>query len=168
MSKIRIALATAAAALALTGGIACGGGATPKPTDPADHTTAATRTPTARPSTTAPTKPVDPPTSAVAISKEQQNAARSAKSYLAAEDFSRAGLIRQLSSDAGDGYSVKAATAAVDSLHVDWNEQAVKSAKAYLAMQGFSRTGLIQQLESSSGDGYTHAQAVYGATKAGL
>ena len=45
------------------------------------------------------------------VSAEEQNAIRSAQSYLEFSAFSRKGLIRQLSSDAGEGYSVKAATA---------------------------------------------------------
>ncbi|MFD2578785.1 Ltp family lipoprotein [Novosphingobium colocasiae] len=70
-------------------------------------------------------------------------------------DFSRRGLIEQLSSDAGDGYDVADATAAVDSLDVDWNEQAARSARQYLDISGFSCDGLIEQLSSSSGDQYT-------------
>lgn len=81
--------------------------------------------------------------------------------------FSRLGLINQLSSSAGDGYSLHDATVAVDSLDVDWNAQAVRSAKAYLAMTSFSCSGLIEQLSSASGDQYTHAQASYGAHQAG-
>lgn len=77
--------------------------------------------------------------------------------------FSRLGLIGQLSSSAGDGYSRVDATVAVDSLHVDWNAQAVRSAKEYLAMSSFSCSGLIAQLSSSAGDQYTPAQASYGA-----
>lgn len=97
----------------------------------------------------------------------QKNAARSAKQYLSMMGFSRAGLIQQLSSDAGDGYSVADATVAVDSLRVDWNEQAVRSAKHYLSIMGFSCKGLIEQLSSSAGDQYTVEQATYGARKAG-
>ena len=81
--------------------------------------------------------------------------------------FSRAGLIEQLSSDAGDGYSAVDAKAAVDSLSVDWNENAAKSAKQYLDMSGFSCKGLIEQLSSSAGDKYTVAQATYGARAVG-
>jgi hypothetical protein len=81
--------------------------------------------------------------------------------------FSRDGLIQQLSSDAGEGYSVSDATAAVDSLNVDWNENAAKSAKQYLDMTGFSCKGLIQQLSSSAGEKYTLEQATYGARQAG-
>lgn len=97
----------------------------------------------------------------------QKNAARSAKNYLSFSGFSRNGLIQQLSSDAGDGYALADATAAVDSLNVDWNEQAVKSAKNYLNMMGFSCKGLIEQLSSRAGDKYTTAQATYGAKQAG-
>jgi hypothetical protein len=97
----------------------------------------------------------------------QNNAARSAQQYLSMTGFSRAGLIEQLSSDAGDGYSVADATAAVDSLNADWNENAARSAKAYLDMTGFSCNGLIEQLSSSAGDRYTKSQATYGARQAG-
>ena len=56
----------------------------------------------------------------------------------------------------------------MDSLHINFNEQAYKSAKNYLKMSGFSRKGLIEQLESDAGEGFTHSQAVYGVNKAGL
>jgi len=81
--------------------------------------------------------------------------------------FSRRGLIQQLSSGAGNGYNVTDATAAVDSLTVDWNEQAVRSAKQYLSMTGFSCSGLTKQLSSDAGSKYTEAQARYGAQQAG-
>ncbi|CAN7797031.1 Ltp family lipoprotein [Paraburkholderia hospita] len=83
------------------------------------------------------------------------------------QGYSRNGLIRQLSSEAGDGYTVADATVAVDSLNVDWNQQAVKSAKQYLSIQGFSCKGLIRQLSSNAGDRYTVSQATYGARQAG-
>ena len=97
----------------------------------------------------------------------QANAARSAQQYIDMTGFSRRGLIEQLSSDAGNGYSAADATAAVDSLTVDWNEQAVRSAKQYLDMTGFSCSALIEQLSSDAGSKYTKAQARFGAEKAG-
>lgn len=97
----------------------------------------------------------------------RENAARSAQDYLRMSGFSRVGLIHQLSADAGEGYDVADATAAVDSLHIDWNAQAVRSAKQYLSMSGFSCKGLIQQLSSSAGESYTESQAAYGAKQAG-
>ncbi len=80
--------------------------------------------------------------------------------------FSRNGLIHQLSSDAGEGFDVSDATIAVDSMSIDWNQQAVRSAKQYLNMMGFSCKGLIKQLSSSAGEKYTVDQATYGAKHA--
>ena len=97
----------------------------------------------------------------------QLNAVRSAKDYLDMQGFSREGLIEQLSSDAGEGYARADATAAVDSLDVDWNTQAARSAQSYLDMMGFSCSGLIDQLSSSAGEQYTRSQAEYGARQAG-
>lgn len=107
------------------------------------------------------------PAVAQSLTGPQKNAVRSAKQYLDMQGFSRNGLISQLSSDAGEGYKVADATAAVDSLNVDWNKQAERSAKQYLDMQGFSCKGLIQQLSSSSGEKFTKEQATHGARAAG-
>ena len=51
-----------------------------------------------------------------------------------------------------DAYK-KEATFAVDSLNVDWNEQAVRTAKDWLEYSGYSRNRLIEMLCDS--DGYT-------------
>ena len=107
------------------------------------------------------------PTWAQSLTGPQSNAVRSAKQYLSISGFSREGLVRQLSSDAGDGYKVADATVAVDSLNIDWNKQAVRSAEQYLSISGFSCKGLIEQLSSSAGDGYTQSQATYVAQQAG-
>lgn len=97
----------------------------------------------------------------------QRNARRSAEDYIAMKGFSRAGLIEQLSSEYGSGYEEADATAAVDSMNIDWNEQAAREAKSYLEMTGFSCNGLIEQLSSEYGSKYTAAQARYGAEQAG-
>ena len=102
------------------------------------------------------------------LTNSQEQAIGSARDYLATSSFSRKGLIQQLSSAYGEGFSVLDATFAVDYLKVDWNEQAARSAKAYLEVSHFSRAGLIHQLESDAGEGFTHAQAVYGVKAAGL
>lgn len=98
----------------------------------------------------------------------QQNAIRSAKSYLEMTGMSRAGLIGQLTSEAGEGYKRKDAVFAVNHIKVNWNREAVQSAKSYLEMTGMSRAGLIQQLTSKAGEQFTRAQAEYAATKVGL
>lgn len=105
--------------------------------------------------------------SAQNLTSPQKNAVRSAKSYLNLQGFSRDGLISQLTSPYGDGYSIADATAAVNSLSVDWNAQAVRSAKQYLELMGFSCAGLINQLSSDAGDKYTRSQATFGAQGAG-
>ena len=92
----------------------------------------------------------------------QQNAVRSAESYLDTMAFSRSGLIDQL---VFEGYSEADATFAVDSITVDWNEQARRSAESYLETMPFSRSGLIDQLMF---EGYTQSQATYGVDAAGL
>jgi hypothetical protein len=108
-----------------------------------------------------------PPASNMTVPEQQ--AVESAQSYLAmGSGFSRAGLIQQLSSSAGDGFPRAVAVFAVDHLHVNWDAQAVLSARSYKAMGGFSRAGLIQQLSSSAGEGFTYAQAVYAVNKVGL
>jgi len=101
------------------------------------------------------------------LSGSVTNAIRSARSYLRSSGFSREGLIRQLSSEYGEGYSLNDATSAVNSLNIDWDKQAAKSARSYLRSSGFSCDGLIKQLSSSSGENFTMSQATYGAQQAG-
>jgi hypothetical protein len=162
--RTRIAVALGAAVLALAGGVACGGGATPTPTPaPTSRpTTTPTKTPPPTVSATPPSSDATASASARPISLEQQNAARTAQDYLDGQGFSHKGLITQLKYE---GYSTKDATAAVNSLHVDWYAQAVIVAKSYLGSQAFSRSGLIKQLEY---EGFSAAQAAHGAKGAGL
>jgi len=123
-------------------------------------------TPTNKPTPVEPTKPVEP--AKPNLTKSQEQAIGSAQDYLQLKGFSRLGLIQQLSSEYGEGFSKADAIFAVDHIDVDWNEQAVRAAKSYLELKHFSRAGLIQQLESPYGDQFTHAQAVYGVSKSGL
>ena len=98
----------------------------------------------------------------------QQNALKEAESYLASSAFSEAGLIEQLSSEAGSKFPHADAVWAVEHLHVNWNEQAVKEAKSYLSSSSFSCQGLIEQLSSEAGSKFTAAQAEYAAHQVGL
>ena len=116
----------------------------------------------APPTTTAPTAPHGP-----TLTQQQQTAVTAAKQYLQTSAFSQQGLIDQLDSSAGDGYSVNDATVAVDSLTVDWNTEAVQAAKEYMQTSPFSCQDLIDQLDSQAGDQYTVAQATNGAQQAG-
>lgn len=98
----------------------------------------------------------------------QQNAIEAAQSYLDMQGFSRAGLIGQLTSKAGDGFKRADAVFAVNHIKVNWNKEAVEAAKSYLEMGGFSRASLIDQLSSPAGDQFTLAQAQYAANHVGL
>lgn len=107
---------------------------------------------------------------ATALTPAQQQAVLSAKNYLSlGQGFSRAGLIKQLSSSYGEGFPRSIAIFAVNYLHPNWYQQAVEAAKNHLKTgMGFSRASLIQQLSSPYGDGFTYAQAVYAANRVGL
>lgn len=104
--------------------------------------------------------PATEPTSQVSVS--QKNAIRRAQSYLNFSSFSRTGLIEQLEYE---GFTTEESTFAVDSLAVDWNQQAANKGASYLEMTGFSRSGLIDQLMY---EGFTEEQANFGATANGL
>lgn len=93
--------------------------------------------------------------------KGQQNARKSATSYLSFMAFSRGGLIKQLQFE---GYSLEESTYGVDVQGADWNAQAVKSGASYLRTSSFSRSGLIKQLEFEE---FSPEQAVFGTDSQG-
>jgi hypothetical protein len=95
----------------------------------------------------------------------QKNALESAQNYLDMSGFSKAGLIQQLSSSAGDDFSKADATFAANHAGADWRKEAVESAQSYLDMTSFSKAGLVEQLSSSAGSKFTPAQARYAASK---
>jgi len=101
------------------------------------------------------------------LSSSEKNAYDSAKSYLAVKAFSKRNLINQLTS-VNEGYSDSDATVAVNSLSVDWKEEARLAAKEYENLFGYSCKALINQLTSSAGDGYTDEEAIYAANKIGV
>jgi hypothetical protein len=96
-----------------------------------------------------------------------QQAVDAAKGYLSqGQGFSEQGLLQQLTSNAGEGFTESQAEYATNYLHPDWDAQAVDAAKGYLGDgEGFSRSSLIQQLTSSYGDGFTESQAEYAVNK---
>lgn len=163
MGKIFKWIGIAVVAFVVIGAIGSHGGKSSTASSSAAPTvaTAVTGSPT-----TAPSKPKHTgPSYTVA----QENAMQSARGYLGmGTGFSRAGLINQLSSKAGEGFPKTVATFAVNHLSVDWNKQAVLSAKGYLDMgTGFSRSSLINQLTSKAGEQFTMAQATYAAHHVG-
>lgn len=91
----------------------------------------------------------------------EQNALKTALSYLSVSAFSKTGLISQLEFE---GYTHSEAVFAAESCGADWDEQAAKSAASYLRISSFSRQGLIEQLQF---EGFTYEQALYGVVKNG-
>ena len=91
----------------------------------------------------------------------EQNALKTAESYLSITAFSWNGLVDQLEFE---GYTHDESVYAANNCGADWNEQAAKKAASYLHVLSFSRSGLIEQLEF---EGFTHDQAVYGAVQVG-
>lgn len=92
----------------------------------------------------------------------QENARRSAESYLRFSAFSREGLIDQLEFE---GFSIADAEYAVDAVAADWFAQAALKAESYLDFSSFSRQGLIDQLLF---EGFTEEEAAYGVDQVGL
>jgi hypothetical protein len=93
----------------------------------------------------------------------QQQAVDSAGDYLSeGQGFSKQGLLNQLTSSFGEGFSKSDAEFAINYLHPDWDAQAVDAGKGYLSEgQGFSEQGLLQQLTANAGNGFAEAQAEY-------
>lgn len=125
---------------------------------PATTTDTPTATPTATPTQT-PT--VAPAPAQPSFTLSQQNAIRSAKSYLRMSGFSRSGLIGQLEYE---GYSTEDATLAADNAGADWNAEAAQSAKSYMDMSSFSRQSLYDQLEY---EGFSPEQIEYALASVG-
>jgi hypothetical protein len=149
------------------------GGSSPKPVVPVNPATSqgsqvsepaaqATQAPAAAPTPAAPMTP--------ALTTSEQQAVESAQSYLDdGQGFSEQGLLQQLTSSYGEGFSAADAAFAIGYLHPDWYTQAVDSAKGYIASkQGFSSAGLYQQLTSQYGEGFTAGQARYALSRVGM
>ncbi|GAA1846860.1 Ltp family lipoprotein [Microbacterium koreense] len=97
----------------------------------------------------------------------QENALRAAESYLEFSSFSRQGLIDQLSSEYGSGFTVEDSTWAADAVGADWNAEAVEAATSYLEFSSFSRQGLYDQLTSPYGSHFTPEQASHALAAVG-
>ncbi|MFV0253807.1 MAG: Ltp family lipoprotein [Beutenbergiaceae bacterium] len=133
---------------------------------PAPSTASEPAGPTGAPTSAAPTQqptspPAPEPTSDPAgLTQQQLNAVELARSYLRSMAFSRDGLIGQLEYE---GFATDDATIAVDSLNVDWFEQAVLSAEEFLMYTDAEGEELIDLLIFV---GFTVEQAEYGVSQA--
>lgn len=127
---------------------------------PKTYSQSASSTPASAPASSAPASPSTPASPAMTTS--QQQAVEAAQQYLSmGQGFSYQGLLQQLTSSDGNGFSESDAEFAISYLNPNWDQQAVEAAKGYLQLGGFSSSSLLQQLESSYGSGFTQAQAEY-------
>ncbi len=98
------------------------------------------------------------------VPSEYDNALESAKDYNEDQPMSKAGLLDQLTSKDGEGFTQEAGEYAVNHLNANWNENALKCAKDYLKEEHMSRSDLQEQLGSSvddGGEGFTQDQVQY-------
>lgn len=96
------------------------------------------------------------------VPAEYEAALNKAESYADSMDMSEKGIYDQLTSDAGEQFSDKAATYAMDHLtDVDWNANALAKAKTYQKEMSMSADAIRDQLTSSAGEQFTSAQADY-------
>ncbi len=95
------------------------------------------------------------------VSREYQNALKTAESYLQTFPFSKQGLLEQLTSEHGSKFPQDAAQYAIDNLKVDYKEQALKSAKNYMDTVPMSNDELYEQLTSEHGEKFTPEEAQY-------
>lgn len=126
-----------------------------------DPVVTATASPTPEETPEATPTPEETPVEEPAITAEQASAREVAVNYLDYSSFSRKGLINQLKFE---GFSKADSTFAVDSLNINWNNEAARKAQEYLNFKSFSRAGLISQLVF---EGFSKSQATYGAKKVG-
>ena len=92
----------------------------------------------------------------------QKSALRTARLYISYSYKSRSALIRQLEME---GYDTATATEAVDSLGMNWAEEAAGAAQNYVRLGNFNHDTLIAQLQYV---GFTPDEAAYAAASVGM
>lgn len=95
------------------------------------------------------------------VPAEYVSALAKAKVYSSTMDMSKQGIYDQLTSDAGEKFSDKAAQYAVDHLKADYKKNALKKAKTYQKDMAMSPDAIHDQLISSAGDKFTDEEAQY-------
>jgi len=130
-----------------------GGGSTDVAQDPTQVASARAQSTTAPKAD--PTEKAEPAQPKMTRSEEQ--AVKSAESYIESGSFSKKGLVRQLSSDI-EGFSKKDAKFAVAYIDPDFDAEARQAAESYMDSGSFSKAALLRQLESDI-EGFTDAQA---------
>lgn len=98
------------------------------------------------------------------VPEEYKNALATAEEYNEDQPMSKAGLLDQLTSKDGEGFTQAAGEYAVNHINADWNENALKCAKEYEKTEHLSRADVQDQLSSGvddGGEGFTPEQVQY-------
>jgi hypothetical protein len=119
------------------------------------------------PTTQAPPAPAPSTPSTPAMTATEAQAVAAAQNYLSdGSGFSEEGLLQQLTSSYGSGFTAADAQFAINYLNPNWDAQALEAAQGYMTTEpGWSQSGLEQQLTSTYGSGFTQAQATYAVNK---
>lgn len=96
-----------------------------------------------------------------AVPTEYLSALVKAESYSEMMHMSKKGLYQQLTSDAGEKFSPKAAQYAIDHIKADWKANALAKAKDYQEQMSMSPEAIRDQLTSEAGEQFTQAEADY-------
>lgn len=98
------------------------------------------------------------------VPEEYKNALATAEEYNEDQPMSKAGLLDQLTSKDGEGFTQAAGEYAVNHIQANWNENALKCAKDYEKTEHLSRADVQDQLGSSiddGGEGFTQSEVQY-------
>lgn len=95
------------------------------------------------------------------VPREHQSALRKAETYSEMMHMSKAGILDQLTSDYGEGFSPEAARYAVDNVDADWNNNALEKARTYQDTMSMSPSAIHEQLVSGYGEKFTVEEADY-------
>ncbi|MDN5682541.1 Ltp family lipoprotein [Corynebacterium glyciniphilum] len=95
------------------------------------------------------------------VPREHQSALRKAETYSEMMHMSKAGILEQLTSDYGEGFSPEAARYAVDNVDADWNNNALEKARTYQDTMSMSPSAIHEQLVSEYGEKFTVEEADY-------
>lgn len=140
---------------------------TPPPTEPPATTPPATEPPatTGSPTSTGVPASTDVVTKPGELTPTQQQAADEAADYVEFIPSSRARLIEVLTLDGT--YTEPDATVAVDSLNIDFNEQALLESQTLIEYGTYARQSLIASLSWEYGGAFTLEEATYAADNVG-
>lgn len=95
------------------------------------------------------------------VPPEYKSALRQADNYANVMHMSKAGLLKQLTSEYGDKFSQEAAQYAVDNVKADWNANVLAKAKSYQENMAMSPEAIRDQLTSEYGEQFTPEEADY-------